>query len=322
MLSATSEVVAVEFRYLSPDEIVKNSVCQVTSGDRLNSARKKKLPVPMDPTEHVTLDDDRMGPTENGKECVTCGGDNKQCPGHPGHIVLNAKILHPLKTFQKMCAKLLSCFCHRCSVILLSEDCINILGIPPVGTGKGCVSPIERFTRVRTAILKVDSCPSCHIEVRKYSHVKEKIVASVSDTKCEMFADEIQAIFNDVKDGDLRLLGINPQAFHPKWLVLTVFPVIPPISRPSVMMDGQKLDDDLTNIYASILNTNNRIKSAQSQKDKDELVSMLSYHIRTLMDNSKGSSKHSNGRPKKGVKERLANKSGLFRSGLLGKRVM
>lgn len=314
-LSPASEVVSVRFSLLSPDEILKNSVCKVTSGDRFNTVRKKKLQ-PIDVGEVVTLDDERMGPTDNNKECITCGGDNETCPGHYGHIELNTRIIHPLKPFQKLLCKLLSCFCHRCSSLLMTQDYIGILGI------EENLKMHERFDKIQKSILKFNSCHNCKTGVRKYSHVKEKIMVSIKDSKCELLPDEIYDIFKDVKDDDLRLLGLDPQAFHPKWLILSVLPVIPPCSRPPVMMDGQKSDDDLTNIYASIINTNNKLLNVSTGKEKDELTNMLGYYIKVLMDNSRKTAKHSNGRPKKGIKERLSGKPGLFRSGALGKRVM
>ena len=42
------------------------------------------------------LCDPRMGATESGQNCATCGIHHIGCPGHPGHIELDFPVYHPL----------------------------------------------------------------------------------------------------------------------------------------------------------------------------------------------------------------------------------
>jgi len=309
-----AELSELEFGLLSADEIIKMSVCQVNSPDKpivVGKIVKKKKVEPTGPV--VTLDDERMGVLDNGKECTTCGQDNKNCPGHFGHIVLNLHILHPLTYFQRIIVKILSCVCFKCSRLLLTQD--NLITLNLLRFQRN-----TRFEKVVERSEKIDSCPHCDSAVRKYQYKKEKIITTFGESKFEISTEQVESIFKKVDPEDIVLMGLNPERFHPKDLVLSVIPVIPPCSRPSVVIDGSRSDDDITNLYTTILNINNKVITA-SEKDKEEFRTALTFHIKTIMDNSKKKAKHSNGRPKKGVKERLSGKPGYFRSGSLGKRV-
>ena len=52
----------------------------------------------------------------------------------------------------------------------------------------------------------------------------------------------------------------------PEWMVLEVFPVIPPDLRPMVQLDGGRFaTTDLNDLYRRILNRNNRLKRQYEQ---------------------------------------------------------
>jgi DNA-directed RNA polymerase beta' subunit len=125
---------------------------------------------------------------------------------------------------------------------------------------------------------------------------------------------------------------------HPSNLILTVLPVLPLCARPFVETPNGICDDDLTNKYVEIVKVNNKLKLKQEkitndlkQKNKDtsfdtdkeflDILKHLEFHIKTLMDNSKGKARQINGRPIKCFRERLNGKTGLFRNNLSGKRV-
>ena len=72
--------------------------------------------------------------------------------------------------------------------------------------------------------------------------------------------EEIFNIFNNVTNETIKMLGLNPKFIHPKNLILTHLLVIPPVSRPCVMADGNAYDDDLTTQYLEIVKLNNYLQ--------------------------------------------------------------
>jgi DNA-directed RNA polymerase beta' subunit len=102
-------VVGVKFSVLSPDEITRRSVVEVTKNDTFTG------------NEPVVggLFDPRMGVLETNRTCSTCQQKNLFCPGHFGHINLARPIYHPM--FFDTVRKLLKCVCFRCSRPLVSS---------------------------------------------------------------------------------------------------------------------------------------------------------------------------------------------------------
>ena len=102
------EVKGIQFSVLSPEEIIKRSVVQVTKTDTYTGNE----PV------NGGLFDLRMGVLEHGKICATCEQKNIFCPGHSGHICLAKPLYNPM--FFDITKKILKCVCFRCSRILIS----------------------------------------------------------------------------------------------------------------------------------------------------------------------------------------------------------
>jgi DNA-directed RNA polymerase I subunit RPA1 len=96
-------VSAVEFGFLSADEIQTLSVKQITEPfvfDQLDQ------PVPNG------LYDRAMGPTSQFENCQTCGLPESECLGHMGHITLSLEVYHPL--LFDVLFKLLRSKCFNC----------------------------------------------------------------------------------------------------------------------------------------------------------------------------------------------------------------
>jgi len=68
-------IVGVQFSILSPEEIERSSVVEVTT----------QIPYEGNEPKIGGIFDPRMGVLENGKICRTCGQTNHGCPGHFGH---------------------------------------------------------------------------------------------------------------------------------------------------------------------------------------------------------------------------------------------
>ena len=110
----------------------------------------------------------------------------------------------------------------------------------------------------------------------------------------------------------------------PKWMTLSVIPVIPPDLRPIIPLDGDQVAvSDLNKLYQNIFFRNNRFHRISTES---ALLAqrLLQEAVDALIENGKGGSepiRASNDRPLKSLSDILKGKKGRFRQNLLGKRV-
>lgn len=334
MMDDVKEIDEIIFGVLSSKEIIDMSVCKVET---------TKLTGP------GSVYDERMGGnTDNNIPCVTCGQTPKNCPGHFGHIEFNEYIIHPL--FYKQVVAFLRCFCMQCNRLLITDDQVAVCGLMRYTREK-------RFKKIMDKLEKVDICCHCsHPQPKITYSVTDNTIAmvykeSVEDEKNEdsddenmnkkvgkkkdtkisiaLTVDEIKKSLDAILDEDVILCGFDPSRIHPRNFIMSVFPVIPPCARPFVLADGNICDDDLTNQYLEIIKANNILKSDEEvipdekrETKKQKALQSLKFRVVTLFNNSQGKAKHpTNGRPIKGLKERMTGKEGQIRNNLMGKRV-
>ena len=115
----------------------------------------------------------------------------------------------------------------------------------------------------------------------------------------------------------------------PKWIVLTVLPVIPPDLRPVVQLPGGKFaTSDLNDFYRRVINRNNRLKQLIDLGAPEIILRnekrMLQEAVDSLIDlqKSRGKSRStgSNTKVQKSLSDILRGKQGRFRQNLLGMR--
>jgi len=321
---------SITFGILSSEEIKAMAVCKV---DVVKTTTDS-------PTGPGTVYDERMGSLieTSDSKCVTCGIKTRMCPGHFGYIELVEDIIHPL--FIKMVSVLLKCFCKNCYRLIIKADQIKLWGFGK-STGE------KRFTKILEKLEKVDICDHCQSPQPKvifkskegailleYKHKvlnedEKRRKSTVNKISIVLTVEEIKKIFDNIPDGDIRLLGFDPKLIHPRNMIMSVFPVLPPCARPYIMTGGNTCDDDLTTQIVEIVKDN--IKLNKLPKDNDDektrqkrqkIINSLKFHISTFYDNSKGKAKHpTNNQPIKGLKERLVSKEGQIRQNHMGKRV-
>lgn len=332
------EIQEIIFGIFSPKEIVDMSVCKVET---------TKLTGP------GSVYDPRMGgDMDNNIPCVTCDASPKDCPGHFGHIEFNEYIIHPL--FYKQVVAFLRCFCIQCNRLLITEDQVAVCGLMRYKRER-------RFKKIMEKLEKVDICCHCSHPQPKITYsiadntiamvYKEKVVAEVSaDEESEsdgpkkkkrvpkkkeakisiaLSVDEIKKSLDAIIDEDVILCGFAPERIHPRNFIMSVFPVIPPCARPFVLADGNICDDDLTNQLLEIIKANNILKpdddeipDEKKETKRQKALQSLKFRVLTFFNNSQGKAKHpTNGRPIKGLKERMTGKEGQIRNNLMGKRV-
>lgn len=298
------EIDFIQFGILTPEEIVKQSVCEINTS-KLNN--------------NNSVYDERMGSMDNVKKCPTCGNNNKDCVGHFGHIRLNINVLHPL--FHKLILSILKCICYKCSRILLTKEQLELNGLLKYNRQ-------ARFNKIMTKMDRVDFCSHCEsIQPRYVFSNSDRYIYMVfkmegENSRIQMMENEIRKIFEQMTMEDISLLGFDPNHFQPRSLILTVLPVIPPVARPFILADNMTCDDDLTLQYTEIVKANHHIMDSTLPEGKlQKHVQSLKFRIKSLFDNSGDRQRLSNGRPLKGLKKRLTGKEGLIRNNLMGKRV-
>lgn len=119
---------------------------------------------------------------------------------------------------------------------------------------------------------------------------------------------------------------------RPEWMFLTIIPVIPPVLRPMVALDGGRhATSDLNDLYRRVINRNNRLKKLKEINAPDVILRnekrIIQEAVDALIDNSIAKQNDSTAmsqsqrRPLKSLSDNLKSKQGLFRQNLLGKRV-
>lgn len=319
-----SKIIGVQFSILSPEEIRRASVAEITTRDTYVNNK----PV------IGGLFDPRMGVLEPGLVCPTDGLDYIQTPGYFGHIEL-AKPVYYIQYLNTV-MKVLRCVCFKCSKILLNkEKYIHALNMKPeqrwnyvfqlaskikrcgqeTDDGCGCKQP-DKF--------KKEGLATIHAEW------DDKTKNSDGEKLTMVVTPEVALkILRRISDEDVDFMGFSPTWSRPDWMICQVFAVPPPAMRPSVKHDAQqRSEDDITHINVNIIKTNKvlqeRIQQNAAPNVIEDWTTLLQYYIATQVDNKipgVASVAQRSGRPLKSIKERLNGKTGRVRGNLMGKRV-
>jgi len=315
-------VEGLQFSILSPDEIRETSVVEITK----NETYDKDIPVVKG------LFDLRMGTTDMGKVCNTCGLKNTGCPGHFGHLELCRPVYY--YHFIDVVIKILKCVCFSCSKLLISPDNPLIQNIIRKNNK-------ERFGNIYNLCSKINRCGQetengcgCKQPERfKLDGINgiEVVWKDIENniTKEHISAEYVKGLFEKISDRDCNIMGFSSSWCRPEWLICTVLPIPPPSVRPSVKQgSSQRMDDDLTHKLSDIIKFNNMLKKHLDKSSRKEIIddwtNQVQYHIATYIDNELPGiyqSVHRSGRPIKSIRQRLKGKEGRIRSNLMGKRV-
>ncbi|MBC7128856.1 MAG: DNA-directed RNA polymerase subunit A' [Thermoplasmatales archaeon] len=319
MVSISKKLIGkIEFGLLSPEKIRKMSATRVITPDTYN---EDGFPIDMG------LMDTRLGVIEPGLRCKTCGQGVRDCPGHFGHIELAMPIIHV--GFVKTIYNIMKATCRSCGKILLTEKEMEKYRKEYEKTIKIGESTSYLAKELAKDAEKTTTCPYCG---------KEKLPVDLDKPTTfregghKMTPAEVREWMEKVSEAlgdDLKLLDINPEFARPEWMVLTVLPVPPVTTRPSITLEtGERSEDDLTHKLVDIIRINQRLQENRDagapQLIVEDLWELLQYHITTYFDNQTAGippAKHRSGRSLKTLAQRLKGKEGRFRSNLSGKRV-
>ena len=328
----------VQFGILSPERILKQSVCEITKSyrhqDDITSNNK-----------YGTLHDPRMGTNDRAIKNPLSKLTVKYDPGHFGHINLPKPIM-PVH-FMEFIIKVLNAVCFRCSAIRIekTEKQINEIKKRKRQKRMEYIDPIVKRQKV---------CPICKADLPGVREMKNAIssIEVVNGGDCPKFekssilnAEMVLRIFKLINDEDCELIGYDPVLSRPEWMVWTVFPVPPLSMRPSIKDEttGKSDDDDLTIKLNDILKSCEELRNLlgnekENVSDKTDMSNRISewwncltYHVSTYIDNDERNgntlsngmptSKSRNGRQLKTLRSRIKSKNGHIRQNLMGKRV-
>lgn len=298
------EIDRIRFSLYSDVDIEKYAVCEILNTKMMGAN---------------SVYDERMGTLQNGRRCLSCGQSNRDCVGHFGFIRLNTIIIHPL--YYKQVLTIIRCLCYHCHRVIITPDIMRVHMLHRIPR-------TVRLARLVDRLERVTECGHCKQSVSRY-------ILSASDRQIYRLEkrdsvihrtvvtdQDIFHLLDNIHNQDLEWLGYGSDGLHPKQMILRILPVLPPVARPYIISDNVTCDDDLTIQYLEIVKANNHLQNPSlSDARRQKYIHLLKFRIRSLFDNSSGSSKHSNGRPLRGIKKRLTGKEGLIRNNLMGKRV-
>lgn len=318
-----SKIIGIQFSILSPDEIRKGSVAEITSRDTYVNNK----PV------IGGLFDPRMGVLESGLICPTDGLDYMKTPGYFGHIEL-AKPVYYIQYLSTI-LKILKCVCFKCSKLKISKEKYKqalkltyenrwkyVYSIASkigrcgddTDDGCGCLQPSKIRKEGLANIyaewssrgssgdddgaddfgegsgdgdMEGDQAPAAATAAPSggagANTAGEAIVVKVT-------TEMVLKIFKRISDEDVSFMGFNPIWARPDWMICQVMAVPPPAVRPSVKHDAQqRSEDDLSHILVNIIKTNktllDKIASNSSLSMIEDWTTMLQYYVAAQVDN-------------------------------------
>ena len=315
-------IIGIQFSILSPDEIRKSSVAEITSKD----AFVNNKPV------MNGLFDPRMGVLEPGLLCPTDGLDYMHTPGYFGHINLGRPVFY-IQYFVTI-HKIMRCICIKCSKLLISKTKHeHLLKMLPENRWD-VVYNQGNSSKIRRCGDDTDDGCGCKQPKKIKKEGFAKLVASWEDADDEKMSmtltpDIILKCFRRISDDDILFMGFSPIWSRPEFMICQVLAIPPPAVRPSVKHDAQqRSEDDITHIIINIIKTNNtlldKIKTDAPSNIIDDWTHVLQYFVATMIDNKipgVAAVVQRSGRPLKSIKDRMVGKTGRMRGNLMGKRV-
>jgi DNA-directed RNA polymerase subunit A' len=310
----------IHFGLFSPQDVRRLSVVEIQTPDTYD---EDGAPIT------AGLMDGRLGTLEPRQRCKTCGNTAIRCPGHFGHIELAVPTVHI--EFTKIIHDLLRATCRNCGRILLPDETAKKIRVRIDKTRQLLGLVPDDVYKLILQETKTKQCPHCgamqnKIIFEKPTKFSEQIPESGSE---QLTPSMIRERMGRIQDEDLEILGFNPKAARPEWMVLQALPVPPVYVRPSITLEsGIRSEDDLTHKLVDIIRINQRLKENMDAGAPtliiQDLSELLQYHVTTYFNNEASGippARHRSGRALKTLSQRLKGKEGRFRSNLSGKRV-
>ena len=315
--SNPSKIIGIQFSMMSPEEIRKTSVVEITSQSRDIMGG---------------LFDPKMGVLEQGMYCPTDGLTYLDTPGYFGHIELALPVffIQHMKEIQKI----LKVICFKCSKLLVDKNKYRRIAELPAEERWSFVTGMKNVGRCGDTI--EDGCGCKQPTIRSTGFASLEAVwenIAVGDDKEDVVhtltPDKVYKMFKRISDDDVQFMGLSSLWSRPEWMICSALPVPPPAVRPSVKHDAQqRSEDDLTLIYTNILKFNNILKEKMASNVAANIIekyhNVLQYFVAMIANNkASGTSPigQASNRTFQSISSRLNTKNGRIRGNLMGKRV-
>ncbi len=311
------KVESIVFGLLGPKDIKKMSSAKIVTPELYD---KEGYPV------DGGLMDIRLGVIDPGLRCKICGGKLKECTGHFGYIELARPVIHI--NYIKVILAFLRSTCGECSRLLLPQEQIAEYHqkLTNLIVNKRLNAVNKKVKEIIETVKTVKKCPHC--EAKQFKIILDKPTTFLENDK-RISPIEIRARFEKIPEIDVELLGLNPEAAKPEWMILTLLSIPPVTMRPSITLEtGERSEDDLTHKLGDIVRINQRlfenINAGAPEIIIEDLWDLLQYHVTTYFNNTLSQippARHRSGQALKTLTERIKSKEGRFRHNLAGKRV-
>lgn len=343
---------------LLPDFDIISNVISILSNEDVErmAVVEVKNAIPGAPN---SLDDPRMGPTDNKSLCATCKKDITRCPGHLGMIKFNQPIYHP--QYLRHITWVLTSICNSCGSLLCpvsfleSEEIpreaggIRLARIADLSKDKTCEShtpkqmpngpcaPIQEQGPILRCVPNPTFVSSKTKDTKQIMYKMSK-----DDPAKPMPISEVRKILCMISQEDAETLGFG-EGVHPRDLVRDNIPVIPFISRYPNYENGEMKPHELTRVYEEIIKKNDALadpmkvqkalqKAEEYEKKRKEKGITAKRAIKVdlhsqlfgLVEILLGVSTNKKGGRKfgdtRGFKDLIQGKRAAFRGLLMGKR--
>jgi DNA-directed RNA polymerase II subunit RPB1 len=318
-MSILSNINHIKFGMLSPYDIEKISVVEVSNPDTFEAGKPKK----------DGLYDTRMGVIDASDICPTDNTHSEDNIGYFGHIklgkpVFNINCLDTIRT-------ILTCVSFKGSKLLVNKN------DPVVKEQLKAILKKPRNIRLKQ-ISKLVKSEDPYTGAPQPSIIKDnnrlfyeyKDDDASADRRKKLTPEMVHYIFKNISNEDCELLGFSPKYSRPEWMIIENLPVPPPQARPASKVENmsQRSEDDSTHRLIDIIKFNQLLKKRQSEKSVEKIepnVDILQYYVATLFNNQipkiATSVHRMTNRPLKGYKQKFEKKDGRVRGNLEGKRV-
>ena len=236
----------------------------------------------------------RMGTSQKGQNCQTCGENLTDCIGHFGYIDLELPVFHV--GYFRSIINVLQSICKNCSRILLKSDFASTFRERAKNKNFPYLAKKALRKKIVDLCKKTNKCHYCgelngivkKCGLLKISHEKYRSQKKTSDVVSDKLAEydeaiegnrelsamvgstgliqvlnplEVLELFKRIPDDDIPLLMMNLESGRPEDMILTRVSAPPLCIRPSVISDLKSgtNEDDITMKLTEILFLNNVI---------------------------------------------------------------
>ena len=325
-----TEIEAIQFVLLSAEEIKRMSVVQVTVATTT-------------PGTANSLSDLRMGPLYgHGGMCQTCSLDYQSCPGHFGHVSLPVPVYNPM--FIHTVVRILNTVCIFCCRLRMSHVWVRLNHPLPSATVHH-YAILNRLRALANTGGRQTVCVHCDASLSVFRLAPNKLAIEYQSslTPPVWIATPILLVYyvlSNLLDTDIGLLGLNPQQNHPVNMIMSNFPVLPAVCRPSTRSQRYssssndqsiiECEDDLTRELHTVVTLCNQCESNPLLLSPSELGTryedVQAAVERIILDAQKMPAGRRKGKAPgrfvtDSVRKRWAGKIGRVRREVMGKRV-